>query len=505
MGTTLERVMYLAAGALAAVTLLGYAVVAWVHAGDRYNVDFMAGIWIALASYVNSGTLYPALYDGSSFGGTRYMPVYFVLHSVIVHAVGGDYVLAGKLLSLVVVVAMVGLTFVIIRCSDVPRYFALLLAVLVLLTGPGFHAATSIRADALATLLQLAAVALIAHQGPARAVPAAALAALAVFTKLSALWAPAAISVWLLLQHRRAFFVFVTCFVGAVLASTCTVQLISHGRFLDNLATMAFSGIDSGFAFKKSTIYTLEMLMSEAPAAWALLPFVLGSCVLASHRRQLTVYHYAWLASAIILAVVMADTGTDANHFIEPIVLGAILLGTLWSTERRDASPIRIVLAIAVLWVGGNALVFQLRAHAQEVVNPLRGGTYPRPCGASAGRYCVAADQLLARIQTAHRVLAEDPSISVARGELPVVLDPWAIPKIAARHPEWVAELTNRVDAAEFDYVILILRHETVDPQFSLWYRDEFGKTLMSAVKRRYIWVGEIDGFHLYEPADKVR
>jgi hypothetical protein len=499
----LETLFCLAAGALAAVTLLCYAVVTWVHLGDRYSIDFIAGIWVALANYVNSGTLYPPLYDGSSFGGTRYMPVYFVLHSLVAQSTGWDYVPSGKLLSLVIVISLIGVTFVIIRRFGVPRSFALLLASFVLLTGPGFQAATSIRADALATLFQLGSVAVIAHLGPRLAVPAGALAALAVFTKLSALWAPPAIALWLVLHHRRAFLPFAASFIGFVLASALAVQLISDGRFLENLAMMAFSGIvDAWFGFKKSTVYTLEMLRNDALATWALVPFVVGSCALAARRRQLTVYHFAWLASVIILLVVMADTGTDSNQFIEPIALGAIILGALWPADRPDTSRIGIVLAIAILWAGGTAFIFQLRAHAQEVTFSLRGGSYPQPCGAPTGRYCVSTDTLLAKIRTKTRILTADPSLSVARGNVPVVLDPWAIPKIEARHPEWVGQLVGRVDAAEFDYVILALRFETVDPEFELWYRDEFGKTLMSAIKRRYQWIGEFDGFHLYVPRE---
>jgi hypothetical protein len=74
----LETLFCIAALGLSAVTLVSYAIVISTHLADRYNIDFMAGIWIALAKYVNSGTFYPSLYDGASFGGTRYMPVYFL-------------------------------------------------------------------------------------------------------------------------------------------------------------------------------------------------------------------------------------------------------------------------------------------------------------------------------------------------------------------------------------------------------------------------------------------
>src|SRR4029450_813276 len=98
----------------------------------------------------------------------------------------------------------------------------------------------------------------------------------------------------------------------------------------------------------------------------------------------------------------------------------------------EEWSPFGVVLMTAILWAGGTTFALHLRARAQEVVRPLlAGGGYPQP----------GLNALLARLQNTSGVLSEDASISVARGELPVVLDPWMIPKIEARHPEWVAQL----------------------------------------------------------------
>jgi hypothetical protein len=496
-----NSVMSMAAGGIVGLTLLAYAVIVPVHLGDRYNVDFIGGIWIALAHHVNSGTLYPPLYDGASFGGTRYMPVFFVLHAGVAQLVGDHYVLAGKLLTFATLSVLIGLTFVVIRRMSVPRSVAALLAMLVVLTGPGFHAATSIRADALAALFQLSAVTLIARRGSRAAAPAAALSALGVFTKLSAVWAPAAIAVWLFVHHRRECLRFAATFGGLIVAGGCAVQIASNGSFLANLAVMTFGGVHAGLAAKRSTIYMLEMFVREAPAIWALVPFMIGSCALAARRRELNVYHLAWFTAVAVLLAVMADSGTDANHFVEPIVLGCIVAGALWQVDTSCSSPIRVGLVLATLWVAGTALVLHARLLAHEPLIPLLNRPdNVLPCGASAGRSCLTVDALLAKIRPAARVLSEDPSIVVARGDIPTVLDPWAIPRIEARHPGWVASLAARIDAGEFDWVILLMRYETTDPDFRLWYADEFGPTVMSAIERRYEWVAEIDGLHLYAP-----
>src|SRR5713101_2994738 len=80
------------------VVLLSYAVVATAHLSDRYQVNFISGIYTTLAARFNDGTFYPELYDGEHYGGTRYMPLPFVLQAVLARLTG-DYLVAGKLLT----------------------------------------------------------------------------------------------------------------------------------------------------------------------------------------------------------------------------------------------------------------------------------------------------------------------------------------------------------------------------------------------------------------------
>src|SRR5437899_12508430 len=49
------------------------------HLGDSHNLDIGSGIFIALAQECRHGRLYPDLRAGDLFGGTRYMPLPFVM------------------------------------------------------------------------------------------------------------------------------------------------------------------------------------------------------------------------------------------------------------------------------------------------------------------------------------------------------------------------------------------------------------------------------------------
>ena len=88
----LVRIATALAGSLA---LAAWAILAIVHADDRYLVNHVSGAWMALAQYANDGLLYPPLYDGESFGGTRQMPLQILAHAGLAR-VSGEYLVSGK-------------------------------------------------------------------------------------------------------------------------------------------------------------------------------------------------------------------------------------------------------------------------------------------------------------------------------------------------------------------------------------------------------------------------
>src|ERR1700722_17610852 len=78
--------------------LLSYTVLAIAHIGDRYQLNFCSSIYASLAAYLNSGLFYPELYDGSHYGGTRYMPLEFAIHAGLARLTG-EYLVSGKALT----------------------------------------------------------------------------------------------------------------------------------------------------------------------------------------------------------------------------------------------------------------------------------------------------------------------------------------------------------------------------------------------------------------------
>ena len=85
----------------ALLTTLGVLVLAaWfllgvVHLGDRYGVTGTSSVWMGLAQYARDGTLFPPLYDGEHFAGTRYMPLAILLHAGLA-TLTGEYLVAAS-------------------------------------------------------------------------------------------------------------------------------------------------------------------------------------------------------------------------------------------------------------------------------------------------------------------------------------------------------------------------------------------------------------------------
>jgi hypothetical protein len=93
------------------------------------------------------------------------------------------------------------------------------------------------------------------------------------------------------------------------------------------------------------------------------------------------------------------------------------------------------------------------------------------------------------------RILSEDASIPIARGQVPVVLDAFMLPTIGARDPEALEALVERLEHHGFDRVILVY---PLNDAPEGWYTMEFGMRVADAIARNYTLVGRGNGTYVY-------
>lgn len=434
----------LSAGLVFAATdvLLAWACLALVHLCDRYQIDHTSGTWVGLAWYVNHGVFYPEVFDGEAYGGTRYMPLQFLLQAGLARLTG-DYLLAGKALSLGLTALGCLLVYRVLRRAGCDPPVALALVSLVPASDAGLKAGLDVRGDLLPVLWLVGALAVAARGGGrARAVYAGVLCTLAVLTKASALWAPAAVVCYHWNRDRRLVATFVVVWLATLAGALGILHLASDGRWLANLRVIRESGGTQFLLFLRSP-FRLMRFAAECKTLLILTPFALAEAVLSVRQRRVTVYHWAGLWCLGDLLVVFGDRGTIGNHLIDLVVLEAILVGHLWSAlggwEGVRLSG-QTALAAGLLW---------------GVVAVGIGNLGLATRDALAGMSETPGPSLADTVQADEPVLAEDASISVALGQRPIILDPWALAYLEKSHPDWTEELARRVRAWEFGHIFL--------------------------------------------------
>jgi hypothetical protein len=482
---------WLSAGLLvvgAAVTA-AWVLLAAVHVDDRYELDHVAGARMALARYLNDGILYPPLYDGTAYGGTRFMPLPIVLHAALAR-ITGEYLVSGKVLACGTMLTLLGVTFVLLRRLRCPLPIAVGLLAAVLTTGTGLVAGLGLRADSLPLLLQLLAVAAVAgSRRPAAAVAAAALAALAFSAKLSAVWAPLAICVWLAAVDRRRLVWFLAAYGALVAGLLAVLGALSDGRIFENVFGLSTAGVTGPGSLLRGPSALLRLLVEQATAAWALLPVAAAAAWLAIRQRQVSIYVISLACCLIVLLMVLADVGTGWNQLIDLVVLTVLVVGEFAGRSRPEplAAAVPAVLAVILLWVNLSGLVVTVGPEVREAVTMLRGTRLydPQPLSGQA--------------TPATSLLSEDPYVPVSLGQRPVVLDPFMLRRLEDRDPAAVQRLVERIRAREFELVVLVV---PLRPSDQAWWRDmHFGTHVTRALADAYTEGGRVQGYYLYRPA----
>ena len=153
-GSISTRLMTAALVAVALVAILAWLFLAGSHLQDRYGVLHVQGAWMGLAQYANEGIVYPPLFDGEQYGGTRWMPLPILLNATAAR-ITGEYLVSGKLVGLVLTAVLLVLVFFTLRRLEAPRALSAALAGTIIATDPGRIAGTTLGGDVLPVVLQV--------------------------------------------------------------------------------------------------------------------------------------------------------------------------------------------------------------------------------------------------------------------------------------------------------------------------------------------------------------
>lgn len=344
-----RRLIWLAA----AVGLLDWLrLMTWYWPGSIFE-GHSSGVWAGLADDFARGILYRPVLSGDGYGGTRYMPLFFLVQGTLQRS-GLDNLQAGWL-SMAASGLLLWLVLWALLRQRGPSSEALPLSLLVTTPVVFLRLSLELRCEPLACAwlgLALWFWRRLSESGRAGEGAGLTLALwAAVLTKWSSLYALPVALLWLSFRGKSR----AALGVGAALLvllglSAGLLEWASQGRWWENLQATAWGG----WSWQTWRANVWECLVRQDPIFTVLWLGALGLGLV--HRAP------NWPLLVVVSGVTLAlfgDEGIWINHFLEPTLVTLLVLGDLLRVSPGSAGCIAaaLVLAHALTWLPGGPSV----------------------------------------------------------------------------------------------------------------------------------------------------
>ncbi len=320
------------------------------------GLNHVSGVWITQAEDLADGVFYRPLLSERGYGGTRYMPLHFVLHATLIQA-GASPIAAGYILTLFAAALLTAGVYVLMRRLGVGRAVAAPGCLLWLALMPSQFAATTIRGDLIAAAANVRGVAFAATAlRTRRRLPvyvAALLFMVAFAAKVTMVFGlGASVLAMLLVGRRRTPMLLAGLSLAGMLLVVALTEAASGGRWL---AAMRF-GLSGGAglaSFATGPLRFVKHAVDEDPfgaAMWALaLTLVVGRGFKAAREMPTLLF----LVTGLGVVTLFASPGTDFNHLIDLDVAAIVYLAV--AAEDVTVPIPRAASALALLAALGAA------------------------------------------------------------------------------------------------------------------------------------------------------
>jgi len=449
------------------------------------SLNFVSGIWLSLGVDLRLGVFYRPLLSQAGFGGTRYFPLWFILHAGLLK-IGLSPLFAGHLISLASAVLWIIGAARLMRELVLPRPLAWALSLLTLCTLAGVFALSTVRGDLLPAALNIWGIfhalrAFRQDRGAARMAMAAGLFTLAVLAKVTAVYGVLAMALYGALNGRptRAL-----ALAGVTAVATLLLLLAanaaSDGRMLASMRASATPGARL-WDYLHAPMTFLNILVRQDPMSIVVTTlFFVGLAAIPWHawREPATVIA---LASLAVLVALFSSPGIDFNHFIDFLGFALIFVGYQITRGRIPASLVTRALSVAATM--SIVLFFY---DVREGRPPFENG----PVG--------AVRAYLRQVNVGQGpVLSWNPLFPALEGERSFLLDPFMFRLLRRDDARFSSVLDARLTTRSFGAVVL----QTPSSQAGLAVlADIFGPDFMPTLTANYELVAEFPPYFVYRP-----
>jgi hypothetical protein len=439
---------------------------------DGAYLDHVAGAWTTLAFDLAHGIFYRPILGPIGYGGTRFMPLYFSAHALLI-SLGLSPVAAGYVLSALSALLLLAAVFFVVRALGGTARNAVVTGAIIAVIPEFQRALVTVRGDILAGALSVCGLFLASSRptkGP-RFWAMIVLFALAFACKLTSGFALVAVVAWYLISGERKHGLQL---LGMGLLSFAAVvgiaEAASDGRMLSIFAACAGANMTvSRFAGGPIELLRTASLYDFGTLALVTAAFAI-SCALP--RRLTSVY---FLTALLATMVIFASPGTDYNHLLDLEVAAVLAIVSALHEFSPEAQR-------AAGWFFA-AVVLMM----------------------SATLYSLQRQTLNVDREFAARVISETKGIAVAENSLwpvsagvaPVVADPFMLRVVSERDPRISAPLAALLRARQVPVVLLMFNLE----EYRWWYeRTHFGPAVYNALHENYALTESRPGVFVYRP-----
>jgi len=449
-------------------------------------LNFVSGTWLALGVDLRDGVLYRPLIGELGFGGTRYFPLWIIVHAALMRA-GLSPLAAGHLISVVSAGLWIAGAYRLMIELSFPARCARALAPLTLCTGAGIFALTTVRGDLLPAALNLWGLAygarlLRADSGVVVLGLAAAFFSLAIFAKVSAGFGVAAIAIALALNgsSRKA-----AVLAGVTLATTALLLLAanaaSDGRMLETMRACATAGA-SVWNYAHAPLTFVYTLVHQDPASVVIAILLAVGMVALPRGAWREIPTCIALASLAMILVLETSPGIDFNHFLDFFGCALIFVGYQIVRGRIQASfgtsAIAIAAAMTVV-----LFFYQIREARRD---PIRYQV-------SAVRAYLAAMNLGTR-----PVFSHNPLFPAIDGRSSSMIDVVMFNLLRSKDQAFASTLDARIAGGDFGAVVLEADVQTDAGRAIVAFL--FGEAFLPALTARYELAGAFAPYFVYRP-----
>jgi hypothetical protein len=440
-----------------------------------------SGVWTSLANDFSNGTFYRPLKGDMGYGGTRYMPLFFVLHGFLI-PLFKDAFLAGVVLTLASAFFMcLGILFA-LREWGLKWSQAIPFAGAVQCTITFMMQVLTIRGDFLSAGLIIWAFVFFHKYFKTKVTLnfflSAILLACAVLTKITSLYAVAIGGVTLVLANRSREGVLWALLSTAMAALFLfSANAVSNGKMLASFTASATGGMDGMGILLSPYHFLIEVFRDPLFAMFLGFAAIIFFVRLRENWRQLHFIYFVVVIGATL--VIFSSPGTSDNHMIDLQVAVFFLLGVEFSKNYGLIKQVAKIMVVVCVYIGLSGLPFVPTIQKFFVSN---GKPTREIVEYFYERYGEKAFPV-------HSIYTE---FSIVPGKVPYIGDLFNLNILIKNNPEVKKDLHQKIESHFFGSVVLsnypnLFKedHDSMDDSDLQAAKDAFHEHQM---KKEYYW-----------------